>query len=360
MEGMTMRRTSQWPFCALVPRLFILGFSFSVPVHSLQAADHVIGADLSFLRQAEERGAKFKDGGVAKPGLQIFQEHGYKWVRLRLFHTPTRLPNNLEYTLASAKAAKRYGFKFLLDFHYSDTWADPAKQFMPKAWEGKSHPELVRALHDYTRDTIAAFREAEVLPDMVQIGNEVRTGMVWPDGRLPEQWKNFSELFQAGVQGVNDGCGKNPAPRLVLHFDQGANRRSCRWFFDKSNELGLKFDVIGLSYYPWWHGSLLELQENLNFLATEYHKDILLVEVAYCWRPTEYREKPGPFPESPEGQRDFLEEVKRIVLAIPDHRGLGGFWWEPAVMGGLRRRGLFDDDGNALPAIQVFDQFKPK
>src|SRR5947209_8041074 len=147
---------------------------------------YVVGADLSFLRQTEERGVHFKDGGVEKPGLQIFRDHGYGWIRLRLFHTPSTqprpLPNDLEYTLATAKDAKALGFKFLLDFHYSDTWADPAKQFTPKAWEGKSHAELVAAVRDYTRDTIAAFRAAGVMPEMVQIGNEITPGMLWPDG----------------------------------------------------------------------------------------------------------------------------------------------------------------------------------
>jgi arabinogalactan endo-1,4-beta-galactosidase len=334
--------------------------SLLATVIQLHAADYAVGADLSFLMQAEQGGTVFKDGGKARPGLEIFKEHGYNWIRLRLFHTPTRLPNNLEYTIASAQAAKKHGFRFLLNFHYSDTWADPGKQIMPKAWEGKSHAELVTAVRDYSRDTIIAFREAGVLPDMVQIGNEVRPGMLWPDGKLPENWKNFAELLQAGIQGVNAGGGTNSRARIMIHFDQGANRRTSKWFFDKLNEFGVAFDVIGLSYYPWWHGSLLDLRENLNFLAKEYRKDIMLVEVAYCWRPTEYRDKPAPFPETPEGQRDFLDEVNRIVLATPDDRGIGIFWWEPAVTGRLRSRGFFDDDDNALPVMNVFDRYTRK
>ena len=105
------------------------------------------------------------------PGSRLFKDHGYNWVRLRLFHSPDRLPNDLHYTIALARQAKGMGFKFLLDYHYSDTWADPAKQFTPQAWEGLSHEELVTAVHDYTRDTMIAFREAGAMPDMVQIGN---------------------------------------------------------------------------------------------------------------------------------------------------------------------------------------------
>ena len=324
------------------------------------AADYIVGADLSFLKQAEDNGTVFKDNGQPTAGLQIFKDHGYNWIRLRLFHSPTRLPNNLEYTIALAKAAKMNGFKFLLDYHYSDTWADPGKQFIPKAWEGKSHTELVQAVFEYTRDTIIAFREAGVPPDMVQIGNEVVNGMLWPDGKLPDNWNNFAQLVKAGINGVDAGRGNNPRPRIMIHIDQGGNKIKTKAFFDKLKTYDIDYDVIGQSYYPWWHGTLLDLRENLSFMANEYHKDIILVEVAYCWRPTEYKKKSGPFPETPQGQRDFLDEVNRAVLNTPDNRGIGVFWWEPAVSGGLRNRGFFDDDGNALPVITVFDRFTRK
>jgi arabinogalactan endo-1,4-beta-galactosidase len=319
---------------------------------------YAIGADLSFLPQAEERGAKFKDGGVVKPGLQIFRDHGYNWIRLRLFHTPTQLPNNLAYTIAAAKSAKALGFKFLLNFHYSDTWADPAKQTLPKAWEGKSHAELVKAVFEYTRDTIADFREAGAMPDMVQNGNEITPGMLWPDGRLPQHWDNFAELLKAGIAGVDAGRGTAPRPLILVQIEKSGNVAATKYFFDNLLKRGVEFDVIGQSYYPWWHGSLLELRECLAFMAEAYRKDIILVEVAYNWRPTEYRNLPPPYPETPEGQREFLEEVQRALLATPYGLGKGIFWWEPAVPPGrLRNRGMFDDDGNALPVINVFDKY---
>lgn len=346
-------------FPAIVTSLLCLAAEFT-PDGAANAADYAIGADLSFLKQAEGQGTVFKDNGVAKPGLQIFKEHGYNWVRLRLFHTPTRLPNGLDYTLALAKDAKQRGFKFLLNYHYSDTWADPGKQTVPKAWQGKSHAELVEAVFEYTRDTILAFRDAGVLPDMVQIGNEITPGMLWPDGKLPANWQNFAELLKAGVRGVEAGAGTNQRPRIMIHIDRGGDRKTTKYFFDKLNSYGVNYDVIGQSYYPWWHGSLLDLRENLIFMANEYQKDIILVEVAYCWRPTEYKQRSGPFPETPEGQREFLDEVNRLVLSTPNNRGIGVFWWEPAVTGGLRSRGFFDDDGNALPVMNVFDRFTRK
>ena len=322
-----------------------------------RAFEYAIGADLSFLKMAEDRGAVFKDNGQAKPGLEIFRDHGYNWIRLRLFHAPTRLPNNLEYTISLAQDAKKMGYKFLLNYHYSDTWADPSKQFIPKAWEGKSHAELVQAVFEYTRDTIAAFRDANALPDMVQVGNEITPGMLWPDGKLPENWDNFAELLEAGIKGVNAGRGDGPQHRIMIHIDKGGDKTATKAFFDKLNSYGLDYDVIGQSYYPWWHGTLLDLRENLIFMANTYDKDIMLVEVAYNWRPAEYQGKPAPFPETPEGQRQFLDEVHRLVLSTPHNRGRGVFWWEPAVTGPLGRRGMFDEDGNALPVITVFDRF---
>jgi len=335
-------------------RGLLLLFSAAAVAH---AAEYAIGADLSFLKQAEDHGIVFKEDNQAKPGLRIFRDHGYNWIRLRLFHTPTQLPNNLEYTIALAKSARAMGFKFLLDYHYSDTWADPGKQFIPKAWEGKSHAEMVEALFEYTRDTTASFREAGVLPDMVQIGNEITNGMLWPDAKLPQNWDNLADFVKAGIAGVEAGKGNLARPRIMIHIDKGGSWKATKAFFDKLNTYRVNYDVIGQSYYPWWHGSLNDLRENMVETAREYHKDIMVVEAAYNWTPGNYKSKPAPFPESPEGQRQFLDEVNRVVQETPDGRGIGVFWWEPAVEGGLRSRGFFDKDGNALPVITVFDRF---
>jgi arabinogalactan endo-1,4-beta-galactosidase len=331
---------------------------WSVFCLSANAEDYAIGADLSFLAHAEQNGVVFKDDGQAKPGLQIFKEHGYNWIRLRLFHTPDRLPNDLEYTIAVAQAAKKLGFKFLLNYHYSDTWADPQKQFIPKAWERLSHDELVDAVFEYTRDTVSAFREAGAMPDMVQIGNEVIGGMLWPDGRLPKNWGNFADLLKAGIRGVEAGTGDAAPPRIMIHIDRGGDLPATKSFFDNCRKHGVEFDVIGQSYYPWWHGSIDDLRANMAFMAERYDKDIMLVEVAYNWRLAEYRNRSGPFPESPEGQKEFLSQVHQVVLETPNNRGRGIFWWEPAVRPGpIASRGMFDRSGNALPVINVFDEY---
>jgi arabinogalactan endo-1,4-beta-galactosidase len=316
----------------------------------------MIGADLSFMKQAEDNGFVFKENGQAKSAIRIFKDHGYNWIRLRLFHTPKFLPNNLEYIIAEAKEAKKNGFKFLLDIHYSDTWADPAKQFVPKAWEGMSHAELVQAVFEYTRNTIKSLRDSSAFPDIVQIGNEITNGMLWPDGKLPDNWDNFAELVQAGINGVHAGSENNPCPKIMIHIDQGGNKNNTKYFFDKLNSYRIQYDIIGQSYYPWWHGSLLDLRECLNFTANEYKKDIVIVETAYNWKPTEYKNKNAPFPESPEGQKEFLKEVNRIVMNVSNSRGIGVFWWEPAVAQRVSRS-FFDESGNVLPVITVFDKF---
>ena len=210
----------------LIVLIFLAGMGTSPRALCQQYA---IGADVSFLAQAEQQGIVFKDNGVAKPGLQILKDHGYNWIRLRLFHAPTDLPNDLHYTIALAKKAKSLGFQFLLDYHYADTWADPGHQPIPKDWQSKTHQELVDTVFQYTRDTTAAFRDAGVLPDMVQIGNEITVGMMWPDGRLPENWDNFAQLMYAGINGVDAGRGNGrrpPRARRAPARRRGPSRRS--------------------------------------------------------------------------------------------------------------------------------------
>jgi arabinogalactan endo-1,4-beta-galactosidase len=336
--------------------LFLL-FTFVIVASSRsRGQDYAIGADISFARQAEQQGVVFKENGVVTPVLEILKAHGYNWVRLRLFHAPTDLPNNLDYTIASAKAAKKLGFHILLDLHYSDTWADPAKQFTPKAWVGLSHEQLVKAVFAYTRDTIAALRSADVLPDIVQIGNEVISGMLWPDGRLPDNWDHFAALLKAGIAGVAAGADDGPHPRIMIHIDRGGDVEGTKYFFDKLNSYHVPFDVIGQSYYPWWHGSLNDLRDNLRFMAKTYKKNIFVVETAYSWKPTEYINKKAPFPETPEGQKQFLAAVNRVVQETPGGLGKGIFWWEPAVPPQpISSRSFFDDNNNVLPVITGFD-----
>jgi arabinogalactan endo-1,4-beta-galactosidase len=316
----------------------------------------IAGADVSFLAQMEAKGVVFTDGGQPHPGLEILRAHGYNWVRLRIMNEPTPLPNTLAYTLAEAKRAKALGFRVLLDFHYADNWADPAHQPTPKAWARLSHDDLVKAVFNFSRDTITAFREQGTMPDMVQVGNEITSGMLWPDGKLPDHWDQFAELLIAGIHGVEAGKGDLPRPVIMIHIDQGGNSETTKWFFDNLILHRVPFDVIGQSYYPFWQGTLEDLAHNLAFEAIRYKKPIIIVETAYDWRDHEdFKARKAPFPETPEGQREFFTALVKVVKATPNGLGKGVFWWEPMAEGSIAKRALFDDQHNALPAIHTFD-----
>jgi len=314
-----------------------------------------IGADVSFLPQAEATGHHFSDEHGVRPALEILRDHGYGWVRLRLFVHPVSLPNDLNYTISAAKQAKALGFGIVLDLHYSDDWADPKHNNVPKEWASLRHPQLVEQVFAYTRDTLASFREAGALPNIVQLGNEITSGMMWPDGKLPDNWNHFTDLLLAGVRGVREGSRPAKPPAIMLHIDQGGNSETTQWFFSHVIAAHVPFDVIGQSYYPWWQGSLKDLRNNLDFMARTYGKPIVVIETAWSWKPDNYIKRRGPFPESPEGQADFLRAVAQAVADTPNHLGKGVFWWEPAVDNDLVRRGLFDEAGKALPALHVFD-----
>jgi arabinogalactan endo-1,4-beta-galactosidase len=323
------------------------------------AQTYANGADISFLARCEQDGVVFKENGKPVDVLALLRAHHYNWVRLRIFHDPSaapdKLPNDLAYTLALARRAKALGFRILLDLHYSDSWADPAKQPIPVAWNKLKHKQLVEQVFAYSRDTIAAFAEQGLMPDMVQVGNEVTDGMLWPDGKLPDNWDNFADLLKAGIAGVDAGRGAGPKPRIMIHIERSGNYDAAVWFFDNLIAHHVPFDVIGLSYYPFWHGDLATLRSNLHDLALRYRLPIVVVETAYNWTPGAMTAKKADFPESPEGQLAFLRAVNAAVHAIPDALGQGVFWWEPAAEGGLRRRSFFDQDGNALPVITALD-----
>jgi arabinogalactan endo-1,4-beta-galactosidase len=339
---------------------FVLLSFFCAVVPAVAAQSYAIGADVSFLAQCEQHGVQFKEAGQAKDALAILREHGYNWVRLRLFVNPAasadKLPNDLPYTLALARRAHAMGFHLLLDLHYSDSWADPEKQTTPAAWSQLKHKQLVQQVHDYTRDTIAAFAQAGVMPEMVQVGNEITQGMLWPDGKLPDNWDNLADLLRAGMAGIDDGRGAAARPRIMIHIERSGDYEAAQWFLDGLIAHHVPFDVIGLSYYPFWHGGVARMRQNLHDLALRYQHPIIVAETASDWKPAGSGEKKFDFPETPEGQREFLMAVDAAVRAVPYGLGQGVFWWEPAAEHDLRARSFFDEEGNVLPAITAFDR----
>ena len=230
----------------------------------------IVGHDLSFAVQEAAAGATYTDRGRAALPEQILAAHGANWVRLRLWVDPPAGYSDLPSVLAMARRAKAAGMRILLDPHYSDFWADPQKQPIPASWP-QDLPSLAAKVHDYTRDALDALSAQGTPAQMLQLGNEIRNGILWPTGQLDgsaDQWDRLGTLLRAAAAGARDA--KGPTPRLVVHYDQGGDNAGSRWFFDNVVAQHVPFDVIGLSYYPFWHGTLSQLRTNVDDLAQRY------------------------------------------------------------------------------------------
>lgn len=327
------------------------------------------GGDFSILKKMEDNGGIYKFNGVKNDALEIFSENGYNYGRVRIFHTPNMegpTCNSLQYTIELSEKIKNAGMKLLLDIHYSDTWADPAHQIKPKAWEGLSFAVLSDSVYHYSMNIIKAMKDAGVLPDMVQVGNEITPGMIWPDGKIykssGEDWDGFCKLLKAGVKGVKDAYGNSDVP-IMIHIDKGGDLNATSKFFAKIEQYGVEYDVIGLSYYPWWHGTFGDLEKNLKWLSENKKQDIVIVETAYYSNgfypePAEWVLDYQPYPPTEQGQFNFLVTLDSIAQKYPKVKGI--FYWKPD---GLEipgtnvhylGRSLFDKDGNAFMGISAF------
>ena len=341
-------------------------------------ADTIIGHDLSFAVQEAAAGATYTDRGRPALPEKILANHGANWVRLRLWVNPPGGYSNLPNVLAMARRAKAAGMKLLLDPHYSDFWADPQKQPIPASWP-QDLPSLAQQVHDYTRDVLNALRDQGTPAQMMQLGNEIRNGLLWPTGQLDgsqAQWDALGTLLRAAASGARDARGATP--RLVVHYDQGGDNGGSRYFFDNIVAQHVPFDVIGLSYYPFWHGTLSQLRANVNDLAQRYDRDVSVVETQYGWT-LDNGDQLGNFlwttdllvpgyPATPTGQLGFASDLLSILAAVPDHRGLGIFYWQPEWIPGVGwepgagtpndNLTLFDFGGHALPGVSFADPLR--
>ncbi len=331
----------------------------------------ICGADLSSVQQIEDAGGIYRDAnGSPVDVVVLLRDQGVNTVRLRLWHAPPDGYNDLAHTLTMAARIKEAGLNFLLDFHYSDTWADPSQQTKPAHWENLPFPALTDAVYRYTSEVLNALNEQDTPPDMVQIGNEITSGLLWEDGHVDGEnnWSQLVALLQAGARAVRESA---PSAQIMLHIDSGANQPVTEWFFDHISDQ-VDFDIIGLSYYPWWQGTLAELASNLAFVAERYGKPIILTEVAYPWtlewsdnmhNPVgESRQLHDGYPATPAGQRDFLLQLTRLLAATPNELGSGFFYWEPAAISAPELESFwenvtqFDFEGHALPSLDVYAQ----
>jgi beta-galactosidase len=301
-------------------------------------ATKMVGADISFLPQLEDRGMKFSDNGIQKDAIAIMKDHGINYIRLRIFNDPARDSGgyspkkgfcDLEHTKQMAKRVKAAGMKFLLDFHYSDTWADPGKQYKPAAWNKLSFEDLKKALYDYTKKVMQELKDQETEPDMVQVGNEINHGLVWPEGNV-NNVDSMTQLIAAGIAAVK---AVDPSVVIMLHIALGGQNDESVFFMDQMMARKVHFDVIGLSYYPKWHGTLDDLRDNMNDLIRRYNKDIIVVE---------YSAK--------------KQEVNKLAFELPGGKGKGTCIWEPLSTW----EKIFDTDGKSNAFMAMYDDISKK
>lgn len=373
---------------------------------------YVKGMDLSTLLELERLGAKYYDGGEERDILDIMKDYDVDTIRLRIWNDPWGKDhesygageNDVPTTLEIAKRVSEKGLGVLMNFHYSDFWADPGKQIKPKAWEGMTVEELTQAVYDFTFDTMELFKKEGVNITMVQVGNELSNGLLWPEGKIDVdagvgEYDNIAAFVSAGIRAVRKS---NPDIPVMLHLDNGGNNELYRRWFDNYVARGEDFDLIGLSYYPFWHGTMDQLINNMNDMAERYHKDLIIAEVSMGYTMEDYKDyeklsdserkgyatKPSlvekiEFPMTKEGQADFMRTLLARLETVAEHRARGFFWWEPAwipVPGSgwatpasleymhdpgpcgneWANQALFDYDGNVLPTLEVIRDYKEK
>ena len=320
------------------------------------------GADLSFLPELEENNTTFYDStGENKPALEIFKENGCNTVRIRLWHTPIGTHSSLAEVNIFAQQIREAGMKVWLDLHYSDTWADPGKQAKPAGWATLSLIKLKDSVYAYTKRVVT-----KIQPDYVQIGNEINNGFLWESGRISHETQ-FTDLLKQGIEATRE---VDANIRIIIHY---AGYKGAFHFFGLLKKHHVDYDLIGISYYPWWHGkNLAALQDSLTQLASTYQKGLVIAETAYPftlkWNDWVHNivgdsnQLIAQFPASPAGQKNFLFRLRAVIENIP--LGKGFCYWAPdwvSVNGPQSTLGspwenltLFDFQHQALPAMCVY------
>lgn len=349
-----------------------LHIAFLLTTISLVGSEFLAGVDISHVAFFEERNVRYRDyEGQPQDLFSLLKKYEINCVRLRLFTSsdqqarkrPYDHSPNLQQVLKLAQRAHKNDLKILLDFHYSDTWADPGHQQKPKEWIALSFAQLQQRLYYYTKDTIHRFIQQGTRPAFVQIGNEITRGMLWPDGNR-SNWTGFGALMRAGIQAVRDISSPS---KILLQITRSTDWPGTRDFFDHAIlEEKLDFDIIAQSYYPFFHGSWVEMEDCFLHTAARYDKQIILVETGYPWTNrtasnSEVINLTG-FPTTPEGQADFAMALVKTMKRLPGRKGLGVFWWaaeyQPVSsypdLAQFELRSFFNTDGYPLPILRRF------
>ncbi len=304
----------------------ICSFFLYIALLHTAKAQFVKGADIGWLAQMEATGYKFyNNSGVQQNCLQILKDKEINTVRLRVFVNPsddkTSGHCSKKETAAMAVRAKAMGMRVMIDFHYSDSWADPGKQTKPAAWASHSFSQLLNDVYNHTFEVLDTLKQCGATPEWAQIGNEIAGGMLWPDGSS----SNFTQLAQLLNKGNDAAKAVDSSIKVVIHLEGGTENSKFRWFFDNAKAQGVKYDIIGMSYYPYWISptgfkdytlSINDLAYNMNDMVARYGKDVMVVEIG------------GP-DNQVQDTYNMLVAVIGKTLAVPGGRGLGVIYWEP-------------------------------
>lgn len=361
-------------------------------------AQKYAGGDVSMLPKYEEAGSKYltSDGKSISDVLTFFKDQGMNAMRVRLFVNPNKqttengkwttdenVCQDLDWVKALGKRIKDKGLKFMLDFHYSDTWADPAKQWTPAAWADLDDAALAQKLYDYTKDALSQLKAAGAEPDMIQTGNEISYGMLWgvlnssslkqcyPSTKYDDNWSRFTNLLTQATKACREEC---PDAKIILHVERtstsqqkdNSNYTALNYFYKKMKAASIDYDIIGLSYYPYFHGAISELEGAINLLETNYSdKKIMIVEFGYpyAWAvPGTTYNYTATYPYSDAGQKAITADV---VTMLNKHNNVNGlFWWWPEYnaywtsLSGWYNAPLFDSQsGKASSAVTELGKF---
>lgn len=300
------------------------------------AATFAYGADVGWLNQLENKGVTWVDDyGYTKDALQILKDHGMDSIRLRLFVNP---PSNFTWTkpdgvtcylgysdtaalLYMAQRASSMGFRIMVDFHYSDHFADPAYQDIPSAWSTHTFTQLKQDVYDHTYSVMSQLAAKGIYPEWVQVGNEINSGMLLPYGQSSNNFSQLAQLLNSGYDAVK---AVSSSSKVVTHLANGNNNTTFRWFFDNFiTTYGGKTDVIGMSYYPYWLGgdysqSVSYVAANLSDMASRYGKEVMICEV-------------GGLEGDENNSYGLLKATIDAVKSVPNSKGIGVFYWEPEV-----------------------------
>jgi arabinogalactan endo-1,4-beta-galactosidase len=357
--------------------LALATLSVAAPTPAVAATTlSMLGADVSSLQRSEDLGGVYKnESGVKGDALQILKDHGVNYIRLRAWVNPAINYNNKAKILAMATRVKAKGMKLYLDLHYSDSWADGAHQTKPAAWAGHTFTQLKTDVYNYTYDMCNSLKAQGTPASMISIGNEIQAGMLWPEGST-SNWSQLGALLKQGYSAVK-ACDSSAL--VMLHLADGGDNALYRTWFDNAVAQGVQFDVIGLSYYSIWHGTIAALQANMNDVSARYGKPVVVAETAYPWT-LSWADNEGNvccssdmllsgYPATTAGQRKNFKDVLQAIRNVPNGRGLGAFWWEPtwtAVTGNgwdptnsasgdsWENMTMFNFSSVALPAMSEF------